>query len=746
MIEAAPQKDFRRKPIAPDVRVKVLRGRSIVIRLPGVESNGNPIRYQIVSSPSSGKLSELEQPDPNRQGHGFVTYTHGDDETSLEDEFQYQVATPINGLTSSPGVVRIHIVDPPPVLGAPSFLTFTAVVGESSTSMLSLTNVGGSVLQGRVHVSPPFYLDADGAFALKRGQSTNLPLRYSPTETGLSAPEKIQPIPDAPGASITLRGEATAPFSVKTTAERLDLKADDSRSISVELANLSSLPQSVNVSTTTSDLLENIPAIPLAPGESREVLLRIPPENKGAAKDFSVTFSTQAYSQSRVFNAPSVPARLEVLTEEIDFTSSRDAMLVVRNSGGVEGRFSISLPVTLTALEGAAAFSVPPNQEKSVRLHLSSKKDTDSPVELTVTTSAGKSERVAIRTAPEESPEATPATPSQVPLPTPMPTPPQPGIPNDNVRFVKDGDRQYLKWNLPPGWSDVRAEAQNPGTATWRVPSPPPEAGGWWDGITSIPLQILGFFSNLTSRENSNTIGPDTPSVPNSTADRPGVEISGDDVNSGGTWRLTARSGETGERAPVTDEFVINAKAGLLNVLRRETPPEEKSPETNIPTTRLVPQPPFTPIIESQQELGKKSATILLAIPQNPEIDGYRLERLASETSINPATGLPGPVNFRVIPHDGDIEIIAQYPMRRDGRDLSVITFSIEGLPPNAGTFWRLVPIAGNRDLPPTGEFMVKTLPSGRISWSSVLFWSALALLLALFYLRWKSRRPPIES
>lgn len=762
--EAAPKKDFRRKPVAPEVTAKVLRGRSVVIRLPGVESNGNPIRYEIVSRPSSGKLSNLEQPDPNRQGHGFVTYTHGDDESSVEDGFQYQVITPISGLTSSPGSVTIRIVDLPPLLGAQSFLNFSAIVGESATATLALTNIGGGTLHGEVRVAPPFFLDAEGAFALKRGQSTNLPLRYTPTETGLSAPEKIQPALEDPATSITLRGEATAPFAVKTTSERLDLKADDSRSVSVELANLSSLPQKVNVSVTPPELLEEIPPVSLAPGESREILLRIPPGHKGAAENFTAVFSTQAYSQNRVFTAPPVPARLEVLTAEIDFVSTREAALTVRNSGGVEGRFSISLPAGVTTIEGAAAFSVPPDGEKSVRLRLSPKKNESPPAELLVTASTGESERVAIRTAPVETPEPTPEATPQPPAPLP-PAPARPGILNDNVRLVKNDTRQHLKWNLPPEWNGVQAEMRD-ASGMWHPPSPPVETGGWWDALTSIPRRILGFFSGMISRPDLDKIRPDTPIVQNPDTSWQGIEISGEDAKSGATWRLTAQAASTGERTPVTDAFIMDAEAGLLCASEQQPPPapdeqaptppepEQPTPEPEQPgqpaqrvtTGGTAILPPSTPLMGAQQEPGKKSCTVLLAIPWDAEVDGYRIERLVSSATIDPASGLPGQTEFQVIPHQGHIEIIARYQMQQDDQELSVIVFSIEGLPPDSGTFWRLVPIAGEHERPPTGEFVVRTLPPWRISWPSVLFWSALALLGGLFYLRWKSRQLPADS
>lgn len=582
-VEAAPKMDFRRKPVAPEVVTKVLRGRSVVIRLPGVESNGNPIRYEIVSNPSFGKLSSLEQPDPNRQGHGFITYTHGDDELSAVDEFQYRVVTPLSKLTSSPGTVTVHIVDLPPQLGAETSLMFSALVGESSHQVLAMTNIGGGTLHGAVRVRPPFFLDSEGTFALARGKSTNVTLRFTPKETGITPTEKIQPSSDDPNTTISLHGEATAPFVVKAASERLDLQADDARSTTVELMNLSSLPQQITVAANPSEILEEIPPLSLAPKKSQTVHLRIPSKNKGAAENFTVVFSSPTYSQSHNFSAPAVPARLDIVTPELDFTTAREATLTIQNSGGVDGHFSITLPAGITTFEGAATFSVPPGKEKSIRLRLASNKYEAPPTELQITASTGEVERVVLH-----------ITPLEIPKPSPAPRP------------------------AP--------------TVTQALPPP---------------------------------------------------DISNDN----------------------------------------ETPVRE--------------------IVSSQQKPQKTSCTVLIGIPFDPQIDSYRLERLGVTTTSDPTTGLPQQVNFHPIPHDGRIEIVSQYKVPQDDKEISVAVFSIEGLTSGEGTFWRMVPSANGHDLSPTSEFLVTTLPAWRLTWPSMLFWGSLVTLGILTYLRWKSRRLP---
>ncbi len=750
--EAAPKKDFRRKPVAPDITLKVLRGRSEVIRLPGVESNGNPIRYEIVSRPSAGKLSNLEQPDPNRQGPGFVTYTHGDDEVSTIDEFKYRVSAPISGLRSSSGTVTVHIVDLPPRLGAERSVVFSAIVGETTTTMLSLTNIGGGTLRGTVRVRPPFHVAEDASFELGRGRSTRIPVHYAPVETGLSAPEKIQPARDDPGASITLRGEASAPFAVKTSADKLELKADDSRATVVEVVNLSANPQEVEVSVEPATSVETIPAVALGPRETRAISLRIPAERKGAAEDFTVTFSTRAHALSRGFSAPAVPARLEVLTPVVDFGRSREAALVVRNSGGVDGRFSVVLPPGLTCIDRAASFSVAQGRETSVRLRLATSGDESAPTELLVTTSAGASERVAIRTTPAETVDATPEEPAKPVLAPPAP-PPLPGALNDNVRLIREENRWRLEWNLPEDWSEARVEKIGTGSGAWRQHQAPHEEAGWFAWLTAIPTRFIGFFSRLTSPKDLETISPDA-----TTAGKPGtktpqgIAVSDNDVKSGTKWRLLAKAGGSADLVPVTEEFVIDAGTGKLHAIKPPPIPETSpAPGTGgPPQADTGPKPgiitasePVTKLEAVQQEIQRKSSTLLLAIPYDPAIESYRLERMSMVCTINPATGLPSRPDFQVMPHEGKITFLSQGKTQQGGKDLSVAVAKIDGLQPGTSTTWRLVPVANGKDLPPTGEFVVRTLPPWRISWSNVFFWSAIVMLAGILYLRWKTNRMP---
>lgn len=740
---AAPKKDFRRKPVAPDTTTEVLRGGTVLIRLPGVEGNGNPIRYDIPSGPSHGKLSGLTQPDPNRQGPGFVTYKHGDDERSTIDRFEYRVYAPISGLRSSPGTVTIRIADLPPRLGAETSLKFSTIVGESEKQALSITNIGGGMLRGRVRTRPPYYVDGPDTFELGRRKKTDIVLRYSPTEPGLSAPEKIQPAFDDPSASITLRGEASAPFAVKTTADKLELKADDSRSLPVELVGLSGSPQKITMEASAADIVERIPPAVLGPGETRQIRLVIPPERKGEAAEFSVTFATRAYSVVRHFTAPAVPARME-LPAAVDFGNRREALLAVRNSGGVGGRFTLVLPPALTSLEGAASFTVPPDGEKTVRLRLETRKDEPAPSELLVKIGAGEPERVAIHMS---APEATPTpAPSASPSPTPLPPPPPPpGRLNDNVQLARSDGAWRLQWQIPANFAEVRAERMDAGSSAWRHHSGPTASEGWWAWLGSLPGRIIGFFAPL-ERKSLDDIRPDT--VQGSTSWQ-GVNLSDADAKADAKWRLTAKADGSTAAAPITDEFMLDVQAGNLRPAAPPSPkppavtPSATPPAAGTTGTEATDVAPETKLLSAQQEVAKRSSKLLLAIPFDPAITGYRLERTHTVVTINPANGLPGRPKVEVIPHEGRVTIVSHGKTVQGDRELGVVVATIDGLQPGTWTTWRLVPVTGDRDRPPTGEFVVKTLPPWRFPWAALWFWGPLSLLAAIIWLRWRRRQPP---
>lgn len=728
-IRAAPKPPPTARVVAQSPVIEVLRGGGARVMLKGIERNNNILRYEILRPPRHGSLSALEQPDPNRQGPGFVVYSHGNDETSRTDTFIYRVTAPISG-QSSTGTVTIQIFDPPPRLGAPAAVEFAAVVGESSTRNLTISNLGGGILRGEVRVRPPFHVEGLAAFELGRGRSTRIPIRFVPLKPGLSTPERIKPSPeDDPSVSVALVGEALPPFMVKTSTEEMALKSDDARTVLVELVNISSQPQEVTVSIDPAHLAEAPSIVNLTPTETREVILRIPPDRRGGAEELRATFSTPVHAETRKFSAPTVPARLVLLTPSIDFGDSREMPLTVENAGGVEGRFILSLPDGMATVEGAENFAVPPATRVTARLritdpalasdHLVFQTGADDPIRVPVTL-----------TLPE--PSATPAPP----LPPPLP-PPRWAL-NQAVRVVEvsPGQSAVTFEREKEAWTGVQLEVLGAAPPLWSPFQPPPTAQPTPGLIDSVHAAIMGFFAQLTERDDPTTEAQTAEEPPPA---EPNITVPLEAGDTGGLWRLTAEPSDGSQRRTVVSEVFSIDLNGM--VLFPSAPPPE-------PEETAVPEPPrkpvaFSALVDIGQQTTRTSALVEATLAPEPGVTGYRLDRLSVVMPVNPATGIPRPPTVEPVAHDGDARILSVEEIRKDGQNLILVTASINGLPPGMDTAWRLVPLAGNQERPPTKEFFIRTLPPWRLPWKALWLAAAFGFVCFALYLRWKSRRLP---
>ena len=135
----------------------------------------------------------------------------------------------------------------------------------------------------------------------------------------------------------------------------------------------------------------------------------------------------------------------------------------------------------------------------------------------------------------------------------------------------------------------------------------------------------------------------------------------------------------------------------------------------------------------------KTRASLQLAVNAPPEITGYRLERCEFSAGRTPGSH-PG---FGAIRHKGEAIAIATGSAKSGNQELTLVTVSADGLTPGTGTFWRLVPLAGETALPPTEEFLLSTRSPWSFPWRGFFLWTLVAFLGAVLWLRWKSQRLP---
>lgn len=752
---AQSKKTIWKPPIAVATNVSVWRGDRINITLRGFQAN-NPIAYEIARQPRHGRLAPIVQPNPDRVSvstDGSVVYAHDNSDDSTTDEFTFRARGVRGGGVSAPAKVSITIMDRPPVLTAPAVLDFEAAAGETMTRSLGLTNAGGGILQIEARAKPPFAILGDKFIELPRGAATNVLVRYAPTSAGEEVRETIRPgINDSTGAQIVLRGASVAPFDIITTSQEftLDRKA---RVSSVTLLSRAAEAQEVTITADPAGMVEVPPVVQLAPGASIPVELRIPPEGKGERRDIEVTFATPFHRREVALTAPPVPASLDLVTTELNFTDSqRKAVISVTNSGGVAGGFRLTPVPGLNFAAGgsldAREFTVGPDAQTDVEIVFDSPRDAAPPTELFVEL-GGLTKSIAI-VAPPPVPQPSPtATPKFSPTPTP---PPKPWKLNKDVRIAEQAaPSARLEWrpSIDP-WRDPRLEVFAEGRWSGYSPPPPPR------GIIEIVGDYFSdFFRKLIPINDTAPTGEEVP------VEEEWIGEAIDESTAGNRalfWRLTAEKGKPAQRATVSQTFVIDWSAKRLeraqdpaaaDAIPPGTPPPvvaaTPTPDTtgpSVPVTRRI--APALKVENARADPRRDSATVQVIFPRDPEANGYRLEHGFNTTLLDEATGLPYAGDFRVVPHPtAKATVVGMANTEYEGRELTVLVATIEGLNPGTSTTWRIVTMADGKDRWPTGEFIVSTLPPWQFPWRKALLIAAFIALAGVLYLRWRINRAP---
>jgi len=744
-------------PMGEDIPVKVMRGGSIDIQLRAHEGRGNPLAYEIVREPQSGRLEDFRQADRNRQGSASIVYVHGDDEESIEDEFAFRARGLIGGGLSSPIKVKLRIVDVPPRLGIAPVVDFSAVAGESDVQQLILANEGGGLLEGSIEPAEPFHIEGDGRFSLGRGQSTGLLIRFSPQSTDSIPPQKLSPAPADPGTSVTLKGEAKAPFSA--SAEPMELGADGSRTGKFSVANLSTSPLALRFEREPKDTANVPETVQVPAGGMSEIPVTIGTEKKGGAVNLRIRITSTHYEQELVVEAPAVPPKLEVVTPELDFLQTDEAEVLVRNDGGVEGDFSLHLPKGIQSLAGAESFHVPPDSETRVLLRLENKKDAKAGDSLIV--DLGKGGKVPVPLLfPYPTPSPTPATTPQ-PQNTPAEEPPKPWKLNEDVKLETSKGKTFITWSRSKDlWANALLETV---TAEGSTPyEGAPEDPRWWQAMKAW-LSGSTHEAKEAWQEKQQFFG-DRLTVPGEkeheagstgTSESPWRLEAISDRDARGAdwcWRITAGKESNGTQEQVSPDFKIDWQTRKLVPAHAESVvPAENSPQpgqTRADEPVLSAKLPFPPSparaerkIETAAVVPERTrATVKLAIEEDPTITGFRLERGEMVANIDPKTEIPMKPEFVPVKHFGNVAIRAIAATEQEGKKLTVVVATIDGLRPGTATFWRLVPLAGEKESTPTAGFLVPTAPPWQFPWRGFFLALLVALLAIVIWLRHRQR------
>lgn len=716
------KKPERVSPKAQNIEVEVARGESVRIPLRGFERNLNPLTYRPLGRPQHGKLSGLEPYNgPERQGPAYITYTHGNDEDSVADTFAFEVKAGTTKLTGR-GRVIIKIRDAAPLLSiTPELLDFGPVaLGDPPVRrVVELANAGGGVITGFLRPTEPFTLEDDGGFVLRRGKKTRIPLLFAPERTGEFV-FRLQPFANDP-ALLVLKGLAIPPLVLEVEEAAFSAAPDQSRRAMAVVKNQSARPRTLSVRLPPESPVEAVADFALGPGESTEVILRIPSDRKEYVPPFGVRFESDGHAELREFTAPAIPAALRIVATP-DFGAVRPrtvvrASLILGNDGGTPAEGKLLPSESIRPANGATAFTVPPGRELEIPLELRLKPDQAPPTEISVSLS-GKEVPIPV-TAHLIIPSPAP-TPSATPSPTPRPAE---FALNRDIRYETTPEGPAIAWVEKSGWQDFTLQHRTESGGAWQgYQRPAPHEGliGWLRGLAD---RIRKFLDTPIERA-------DPTAEPSNEAPAGRQLIAESHLSAADQWRLVATP-EGGDKRDVALPFRVrdNTLVGI-----------PAQPD-------YLPPPPTGPVT-AHASAGIKAerfgALLQIAFTRDLGVSGFRLERGAMIAPIDPQTGIPGAPRFKTIdPPEANVEILGLGEVTAEGRKLTLGVARIDGLPRGTRTYWRVVPTGPSGELAPTNVLLVDTLPVPPFPWRTVAIGALCALLVGVLYLRWRLNRPP---
>ncbi len=734
------------KPVRPrpaDTTVEVMRGGSVRIALKARERNLNRLKYRTVGAPRHGRLSSVQQYNgPESQGPGYVIYTHGNDDDSTSDTFAFEATSTLTNLTGR-GRVTVRIVDLPAQLQiTPPTLDFGDIaVGDPPARMVvELANVGGGLLQGFLEPPAPFLLEGDGSFVLRRGEKVRVPLLFAPERPGpYTFP--IQPVlGDA--AILTLKGNALAPIAIIVASEQFTAQANQSRTARAVVENLSQEPHEVLVKLPPETPVKPVAPFIVAPGQSAEVLLRIPPDHKTHLPSFPVSFEAAGQTYLHSFTAPAIPAGLVVVAApdfgDIAARGIPKASLVLRNDGGAVAEVRLQPHESITPADGAPTFRIEPGEEHVMELELRRKKDTSPPAPLVL---LFRGEEIQVPVTAAIVPAGTP-TPVVTPTPTPAPRETAQWALDTDIRCTTTPQGPAVRWTEKNGWTNVALQHRPAGSNAWtnyQLPAPHEGLLGW---LQSLAGKIQGFLDKPIDRTTIEELSGEEEKFGE-------IPIATDAPGSDDLWRLQATSSASGESQTVSPAFRIEADRTLVAVDEQPAPaptPAAAPAATPAPValSRQRTLGPVTAIESAGIKSERRGATLQVVLAHDPSLRGFRLERGAMVSPVDPKTGIPGAPEFEPLAApEAEVEILFFGEGEAEGRKLTVCAARIDGLPAGTRTYWRLVPAGPSGDLPPTTVLLVDTIPPPPFPWNKLLLATLVLLLAGVLYLRWKINRAP---
>lgn len=331
---------------------------------------------------------------------------------------------------------------------------------------------------------------------------------------------------------------------------------------------------------------------------------------------------------------------------------------------------------------------------------------------------------------------------------------------NEDVKLQTEGsDYVVVEWLASKGgWTNAQlATVDAQGNASPYSPKPVNRSWwqwilDWWSGRAAearVALEEKREFFNKRLEVGGDEEQPEPTPKPSEEVWQT-VEIRPDDwKNPQVSWRIIARR-DDGEPQAVSSDFTVNGEAGILEPITVQEPESvpQSTPSEGVtlpmPTAKPVVAMPAQSIKPMTWEPTRDGAQITYQMPFDDSVRDYRFERMQRFFGPDPATGYAR-ITYEGEPMpQGTTEILGRKAVTREGAKYDEVTVRFSGLDAGTEVYWRAVPIAGESgDRLPSEILHFWTLPPPRIPWTLIALVACSAALLAVMWLRWKSRQPP---
>ena len=301
------------------VRASVERGGEVTMTLEAIAAYGTQIDFEISAPPEHGSLTV---PRRDSDHTAVVTYRHDGTKQPDKDRFFFRCKAP--GRTKSvPYPVEIKVTPPPArlVFEAGAIEFGDVPLAERRRTNVTIANVGGTRVKGRLILPPGFSAPEGEAFNLGEGERANMMLEFSPGEER-HYEESCAFLPSSGDSFLKISGSGRA---------RFDLSKRDS--LDWEVTNTSGLP--ITISCNGGEGWALPPEIPVNAGGS--VLLTFRQSSLQDAPSFASTSSivhvSDGLSTIRIElppPVPFVPVLLKALTRENLGSVPMETILPVR--------------------------------------------------------------------------------------------------------------------------------------------------------------------------------------------------------------------------------------------------------------------------------------------------------------------------------------------------------------------------------------------------------------------------------